>query len=60
MSLASLLKTKATSWTARQWKAKPSRLAGYRPVASVTFDDFPRNAWTLGGPVLARHGVRAT
>jgi peptidoglycan/xylan/chitin deacetylase (PgdA/CDA1 family) len=60
MSLAKLLKIKATSWTARQWKAKAARLAGHRPVASITFDDFPKNAWTLGGPVLARHGVRGT
>lgn len=60
MDLPNLLKVKATSWTARHWKAKAARLAGERPVASVTFDDFPRNAWTLGGPVLARHGVRGT
>jgi peptidoglycan/xylan/chitin deacetylase (PgdA/CDA1 family) len=39
---------------------RPVRLAGQRPVVSITFDDFPRNAWTLGGPVLARHGVRGT
>lgn len=60
MSLANLLKTKATSWAARQWKASPARLAGRRPVASISFDDFPKNAWTEGGPVLARHGVRGT
>jgi peptidoglycan/xylan/chitin deacetylase (PgdA/CDA1 family) len=36
------------------------RLAGGRPIASVTFDDFPKSAWTRGGPVLARHKVRAT
>ena len=60
MSLANLLKTKATSWTARQWKAKAARLAGHRAVASITFDDFPKNAWEAGGPVLARHRVRGT
>jgi peptidoglycan/xylan/chitin deacetylase (PgdA/CDA1 family) len=60
MSLANLLKTKATSWTARRWKAKAARLAGHRPVASITFDDFPKSAWTAAGPVLARHGVRGT
>jgi peptidoglycan/xylan/chitin deacetylase (PgdA/CDA1 family) len=31
-----------------------------RPVASITFDDFPRSAWTIGGPILARHDARAT
>jgi|SRR4051812_2501036 peptidoglycan/xylan/chitin deacetylase (PgdA/CDA1 family) len=60
MSLANLLKIKATSWTARQWKAKAARLAGHRALASITFDDFPKNAWEAGGPVLASHGVRGT
>ncbi len=31
-----------------------------RPVASFTFDDFPKSAWTVGGPILARYGARAT
>ena len=39
---------------------KSARLSGGRPIASITFDDFPKSAWALGGPVLARHGVRAT
>lgn len=30
------------------------------PVASISFDDFPRSAWTAGGPILARHGALAT
>ena len=61
MSLANHLKIKATSWIARQWKTQPAPAwPGHRPVASITFDDFPKNAWVHGGPVLARHGVRAT
>src|ERR1700744_5511138 len=36
------------------------RLDGGRPVASITFDDFPKSAWSRGGPILARHNVRAT
>src|SRR3569833_899441 len=60
MSLAKHLKIKATSWIALLWKTQPARLAGHRPVASSTFDDFPKNAWVQGGPVLARYGVRAT
>ena len=36
------------------------RLAAGRPIASVTFDDFPKSAWTGGGPILARHKARAT
>ncbi|HEX4179239.1 MAG TPA: polysaccharide deacetylase family protein [Caulobacteraceae bacterium] len=31
-----------------------------RPVASITFDDFPKSAWRAGGPILERHGARAT
>lgn len=31
-----------------------------RGVLSIGFDDFPRSAWTEGGPVLAAHGARAT
>jgi peptidoglycan/xylan/chitin deacetylase (PgdA/CDA1 family) len=56
----SLLKTRLTSLIARKLPVKPARLAGLRPVASVSFDDFPKNAWTQGGPVMARHGVRGT
>ena len=60
MALADHLKTKLTSLAARTLAARPARLAGHRPVASITFDDFPKNAWVQGGPVLARHGVRGT
>ena len=31
-----------------------------RPVASISFDDFPRSAWREGGPILERYGARAT
>lgn len=29
-------------------------------LASITFDDFPKSAWTVGGPILARYGAKAT
>jgi peptidoglycan/xylan/chitin deacetylase (PgdA/CDA1 family) len=58
MSLTNLIKTKLTSLSARAMKVRPARLSG--PVASVTFDDFPKSAWTVGGEVLARHGARGT
>jgi len=35
-----------------------SRLSA--PLASITFDDFPRSAWTVGGEILARRQVKAT
>jgi peptidoglycan/xylan/chitin deacetylase (PgdA/CDA1 family) len=60
MALANALKTKLTSLVGRTLAGRPARLAGHKPVASITFDDFPKNAWVQGGPVLARHGVRAT
>jgi peptidoglycan/xylan/chitin deacetylase (PgdA/CDA1 family) len=31
-----------------------------RGVMSVTFDDFPKSAWEVGGAVMARHGAKAT
>lgn len=31
-----------------------------QPVASITFDDFPKSAWTEGRPILDRHGAKAT
>ncbi len=54
------LARRLSSLIARKLPVKPARLAAGRPVASITFDDFPKNAWELGGPILARHGVRAT
>lgn len=60
MRLANLVKTKLTSLAARTLEVRPVRLAGLKPVASISFDDFPKNAWTVAGPVLARHGARGT
>lgn len=54
------LKTQLASLIGRHIRVRPARLAGHRPVASISFDDFPKSAWTQGGPVLARHGVRGT
>lgn len=45
---------------ADQWPidSLPVRLG--KGVLSINFDDFPRTAWTEGGPVLASLGVKAT
>jgi peptidoglycan/xylan/chitin deacetylase (PgdA/CDA1 family) len=59
MSLKTLT-IRLTSLAARTLKVRPVRLAGHRPIASISFDDFPKSAWTQGGPVLAKHGVRGT
>ncbi len=45
---------------ARAVSDKLVRLRPPAPLASITFDDFPRSAWEIGGPVLARRGARAT
>jgi peptidoglycan/xylan/chitin deacetylase (PgdA/CDA1 family) len=49
-----------TSLIARKMNMRPARLRGASAIASVSFDDFPKSAWTQGGPVLAKHGARGT
>ena len=39
---------------------KPVKSRLTAPVASITFDDFPRTAWTRGGPILEQRNVKAT
>ncbi len=45
---------------ARLAPVRSVRLAGARPIASITFDDFPKSAWVRGGPILAQYKVRGT
>lgn len=45
---------------ARKLPLKRVRSRLQRPLASLTFDDFPASAWRTAGPMLARYGVRAT
>lgn len=49
-----------TRFIARMAQVRPARMQGRRPVASITFDDFPKSAWTVGGALLARHKLRGT
>ena len=51
---------RANSFVTRHLPLKLVRSRLTRPVASVTFDDFPKSAWAVGGPILARFGARAT
>lgn len=44
----------------RRFPVKPAKAAFAEPVATITFDDFPKSAWTAAGPILEHHGVRAT
>jgi peptidoglycan/xylan/chitin deacetylase (PgdA/CDA1 family) len=39
---------------------KPVKSRLRAPVASITFDDFPKSAWTKGGEILARRDLKAT
>jgi peptidoglycan/xylan/chitin deacetylase (PgdA/CDA1 family) len=63
MAMGSLLKRAGLAfgrWNAAHLARRPYRMRAGRPIVSFTFDDFPRSAWTAGGPILARHGARAT
>ena len=51
---------RANAFITRKLPLKLARSHLSRAVASVTFDDFPRSAWTVGGPILAEFGARAT
>ena len=54
--LVQIIKNRAT-------RAIPVKLAHLRlsaPAASFTFDDFSKNAWTNGGPLIEGYGGRAT
>ena len=42
------------------WPAKLSLGRLRSPVATITFDDFPRTAWTAGGRILESYNVRGT
>ncbi len=55
-----MIPMRLTRFIARQLRVRPARLAGRRPVASISFDDFPKSAWETGGKVLARYGVHGT
>jgi peptidoglycan/xylan/chitin deacetylase (PgdA/CDA1 family) len=55
-----MLSVRLNRFLARQTPARFVRLAGTRPIASFTFDDFPKSAWVRGGPVLAQYKVCGT
>jgi peptidoglycan/xylan/chitin deacetylase (PgdA/CDA1 family) len=55
-----MLPMRLTRFIARQTRVRPARVKGRCPVASITFDDFPKSAWETGGPILARFKLRGT
>ena len=54
------LPSRISSRLARVTPVKRGRSRLEAPLASFSFDDFPRSAWTAGGPLLARYGARGT
>lgn len=56
MSLKSTVKNAIT----RSVVLHPATNRASGPMASFSFDDFPRSAWTAGGAILERHGAKAT
>ena len=55
-----MLSVRLNRLLARLTPARSARLGGARPIASITFDDFPKSAWVRGGAVLAQYKVRGT
>src|ERR1700744_912629 len=55
-----MLWMRLTRFIARQTNVRPARTTGARPVASITFDDFPKSAWETGGKLLAHFKARGT
>ncbi|MGO9171827.1 MAG: polysaccharide deacetylase family protein [Rhodomicrobium sp.] len=54
------IKSAARIRSARNFPAKLRRICLSAPVASVSFDDFARSAWTAGGEIVEAAGARAT
>jgi peptidoglycan/xylan/chitin deacetylase (PgdA/CDA1 family) len=59
MSAISLLR-RVNNVVARNFPVKPVRSRLAQPVASISFDDFPRSAWMEGRGILQRHDAKAT
>ena len=56
MQFVRMIKNRLT----RAVPVKPSRLKLEAPIASFTFDDFAKSAWTMGGQIIEASGGRAT
>ncbi len=46
--------------SARAFPARLRHISLSAPIATVTFDDFARSAWTAGGKIVEHAGARAT
>jgi peptidoglycan/xylan/chitin deacetylase (PgdA/CDA1 family) len=52
--------SRVSNWAARKLPVKLVRARLDRALASITFDDFAKSAWTTGGPILESFEARAT
>ncbi len=59
MSAINLLR-RVNNVVARNFPVKPVRSGLAEPVASISFDDFPRSAWMEGRRILQKHDAKAT
>lgn len=55
-----MIPMRLTRFIGRAVRVRPARMAAARPIASISFDDFPKSAWENGGRVLERLSVRGT
>jgi peptidoglycan/xylan/chitin deacetylase (PgdA/CDA1 family) len=51
---------RASAHLVRRVPVKILRSRLTRSIASITFDDFAKSSWQVGGPILARHRAQAT
>jgi peptidoglycan/xylan/chitin deacetylase (PgdA/CDA1 family) len=54
------LKARVSNRLARDFFGTPLHLPADQPMVSITFDDVPESAATVGAPMLEDHGGRAT
>jgi len=46
--------------SARLARTRTQAFVSQRPILSVSFDDFPKSAWRVGGAILNAHSAKAT
>jgi peptidoglycan/xylan/chitin deacetylase (PgdA/CDA1 family) len=59
-SRLSALRARVSNRLARDFLGTPRHLRAGQPMVSITFDDVPESAATVGAPMLEDHGGRAT
>ena len=60
MQLVARVSRKAGRLAAKTFGRRPIAVHSQRSLVSFTFDDFPVNAWQIGGKVLAKYGAFGT